>query len=436
MPRTVFLHTLGSLELRDHRGRPVDGAVVQPKRIALLVYLAAARPRGFHRRDTLISLLWPELDSRRARAALNKAVHHIRASLGADAIVSRGSEELALNRDRVWCDVVAVEDALDAGRPEDALDLYQGDLLQGFHISGAVDFEHWLDLERERIRWRVREATWGLADAAEAAGNVATAIRWARTAQFVDPEDEGTLRRLIEVLHRTGNDAAAFREFEAFARRLRDLYGIDPSPETCALVESLRARAHGADTAAAPESAPPTLNAHARGVVAGASGDDGGGFAESGQYSDTAVIPIGMQREWTFRSVIEGLADAVTLVDGAGTIHYISAAVERILGLSPAEMIGRPIWDFVHEDDIAYLKSRLASRIRGEGDPKRYTEIRMWHRDGHLRVVQLRGRLYVSRSGTPMVLVAARDITEQRLHGPVRPGADMNPPEVGRVAYQ
>ena len=75
MSRTISIHTLGSLELRDHMGRPMNGAVVQPKRIALLVYLAVARSRGFHRRDTLISLLWPELDSRRARAALNKAVH-------------------------------------------------------------------------------------------------------------------------------------------------------------------------------------------------------------------------------------------------------------------------------------------------------------------------------------------------------------------------
>ena len=57
----------------------------------------------------------------------------------------------------------------------------------------------------------------------------------------------------------------------------------------------------------------------------------------------------------------------------------------------------------------------------------------MWHRDGHLRVVQLRGRLYVSRSGTPMVLVAARDITEQRLLGPVRPGVNANPLEVGQI---
>lgn len=110
--------------------------------------------------------------------------------------------------------------------------------------------------------------------------------------------------------------------------------------------------------------------------------------------------------------MIDCLADAVVLVDAAGTVHYISAAVRSILGFSPAEVVGRSIWGLVHEDDVDFLKGRLASRIRGEGDPKTYTEIRMRHRDGHLRFLQLRGRLYQSRSGTPMVLVTARDITE------------------------
>lgn len=410
MSRTISIHTLGSLELRDHMGRPMNGAVVQPKRMALLVYLAVARPRGFHRRDTLVALFWPELDSRRARAALNKAVHHLRAALGANTIVSRGSEELGLNWDTVWCDVVAVEDALDAGRPEDALGLYRGELLQGFHISGAVDFERWLDLERDRIRWRVREAAWTLADAAEAAGDIATATRWGRTAQFLDPEDERTLRRLIELLHRTGNDAAALREFETFARRLRGLYEIEPSPETCALIESLRARAHGVE----PEE----------------SGDDEDELAPAGRSFETGAGPAGVDGEWTFRSVIDCLADTVAIVDGDGTVHYISAAVERILGFAPAEMIGRPIWEFVHEDDVAYLKSRVASRIRGEGDPKRYTEVRMRHRDGHLRVIQLRGRLYMGRSRTPLVLVAARDVTELRAHDRRGRGSYTNPLEV------
>jgi pimeloyl-ACP methyl ester carboxylesterase len=44
-------------------GRPEAAAVLaQPKRFALLAYLAAASPYGYHRRDTLLALFWPEAD--------------------------------------------------------------------------------------------------------------------------------------------------------------------------------------------------------------------------------------------------------------------------------------------------------------------------------------------------------------------------------------
>src|SRR2546425_2770560 len=78
----IELRTLGAVDLRDGDGREVRTVVAQPKRLALLVYLAVARPRGFHRRDTLLALFWPELDQERGRAALRKAAHVVRQGLG------------------------------------------------------------------------------------------------------------------------------------------------------------------------------------------------------------------------------------------------------------------------------------------------------------------------------------------------------------------
>jgi len=40
--------------------------LAQPKRVALLAYLAAATPRRLHRRDSLLALFWPELDQEHA----------------------------------------------------------------------------------------------------------------------------------------------------------------------------------------------------------------------------------------------------------------------------------------------------------------------------------------------------------------------------------
>jgi hypothetical protein len=56
------------------------------------------------------------------------------------------------------------------------------------------------------------------------------------------PLDERLLRRLIKLLDRVGDRAGAVREYELFARRLDDALELEPSPETRALVEEVRAR--------------------------------------------------------------------------------------------------------------------------------------------------------------------------------------------------
>ena len=111
------------------------------KRVALLTYLAIATPRGFHRRDTLLALLWPELDREHARGALRQALHVIRRSMTAGALLTKGDDAIALDRDMVWCDAVAFEQLLDGGKEEEALALYRGELLEGFHLSGCLEFE-------------------------------------------------------------------------------------------------------------------------------------------------------------------------------------------------------------------------------------------------------------------------------------------------------
>ena len=97
----IELRTLGALELTSADSRAVGSVLAQPRRTALLCYLALAVPRGFHRRDTLLSLFWPDDDTEQGRHALRQSVYFLRRALGADAIVSRGDEELALAADRI-----------------------------------------------------------------------------------------------------------------------------------------------------------------------------------------------------------------------------------------------------------------------------------------------------------------------------------------------
>ena len=80
MPGTdtrLMLRTLGAVGVDGHRGVGVVPISVQPKRLALLVYLVLSSPQ-FCRRDTLVALFWPELDHAHARGALRQAVRGLR----------------------------------------------------------------------------------------------------------------------------------------------------------------------------------------------------------------------------------------------------------------------------------------------------------------------------------------------------------------------
>jgi TolB-like protein/DNA-binding SARP family transcriptional activator/Flp pilus assembly protein TadD len=246
----IELRTLGALELTSAEITAVGSVLAQPRRAALLSYLALAGPRGFHRRDTLFAIFWPECDAEQARHALRQSVYFLRRALGTKAIVSRGDDELALAPDQVRCDAWAFEAAIDQGRPADALALYRGELLAGFHISAAPDFERWLDEERSRLRQRAGEAGWALAAARERDGDAAGAADAARHAAALSPTDETALRRLILLLERVGDRAAAMRAYEAFAQRLEGEYELEPSAETQAVVARIRAE-HGRSQATA-----------------------------------------------------------------------------------------------------------------------------------------------------------------------------------------
>lgn len=242
----IELRTLGALRLRDASGRDLCGQL-QPKRLALLIYLAHA-PRRFHRRDSLLALFWPELDTGGARNSLRQSLYALRRTLGKGTLMARGYEEIAV-ADLLWADVVAFESALKSGQAESALELYRGDLLEGLHVQNvAPDFEHWLENERFRLRNKAVRAALALLDREETRGNLSASIHWARTAGRLDPDNEGILGRLIDLLDRAGDRAGAVRAFEAFARRTREEYDLAPSEETKALIEAVKARGEPAET--------------------------------------------------------------------------------------------------------------------------------------------------------------------------------------------
>ncbi|MDB4873969.1 MAG: transcriptional activator protein [Gemmatimonadetes bacterium] len=237
----ITLELLGGVELRGVDADAAGRVLVQPKLVALLAYLAIAGTDGrFQRRDQLVALLWPELDQTHARTALRKAAHAIRASLGAEVLVSRGDEELALAASAVACDATGFRDDVDAGRLARAMERYRGDLMPGFHLTDCADFERWLESERTELRERAGAASLALAQMFEDDSSLTIATRWARRAARFSWDDERTLRRALSLLERAGDRSGALQLYDEFAERLKADFNAEPSPETAALVRQLR----------------------------------------------------------------------------------------------------------------------------------------------------------------------------------------------------
>src|SRR4051812_30894443 len=237
------LHTLGRLDLRGPAGVELRAVLQQPKRLGLLAYLAVSSPRRFHRRDTLLGLFWPELDQEHARAALRRSLYFLRAQLGAGVVTGRGDDEVGVPPEALWCDATALEQALDAGEPEEAFQLYHGTFLEGLHVTGAAtEYQDWLDRERRRLRACATAAARILADQAESGGRLHDAAQWCRRALDLSPDDENAVRRLLTLLENTGDRSAALRIYEDFARRMAQEFELGPAADTRQLVEAIRRR--------------------------------------------------------------------------------------------------------------------------------------------------------------------------------------------------
>ena len=251
------LHILGTPDLRSPDGRHMASPLSGAKRLGLLAYLVLGARRGFTRRDTLLGLFWPELDQRSARNSLSNMLHQIRRALGSDVIVTRSRDDVGLADGAVWCDAQAFEQALGEGRLAEALELYRGDLLEGVFVSGASpEFENWLEVERARLRGRAGDGARALYEGADVAGNAVDALRWARWAYALDPNDERSARRVITLLDANGDRAAALRTYEELTARLAREFEAEPSAATRALIAELRACQPPAGSAAKDESSP------------------------------------------------------------------------------------------------------------------------------------------------------------------------------------
>jgi DNA-binding SARP family transcriptional activator/TolB-like protein/tetratricopeptide (TPR) repeat protein len=246
------LRTFGGAALFED-DRPLTGPAVQRRRIALLALLAVVGDAGMSR-DKLLAFLWPETDAERARHTLSQWLHLLRRDLRAADVV-QGNADLRLNAERLGSDVGDFERAIATGSLDDAVDLYAGPFLDGFHLTDSPEFERWLDAQRESFARAWRTAAESVAARCTSEGNHSRAVAIFRRLAAAEPFEQRYALALMRALVASGDPAAALAHARVHAQLLDQEFG-EPMPASVrALVEELETRPRPARGGAQPATA-------------------------------------------------------------------------------------------------------------------------------------------------------------------------------------
>ncbi|HEY9858794.1 MAG TPA: PAS domain S-box protein, partial [Candidatus Obscuribacterales bacterium] len=127
------------------------------------------------------------------------------------------------------------------------------------------------------------------------------------------------------------------------------------------------------------------------------------------QQAETALA----QSEAKWRSLIQNSSDIIAILEVDGTVRYQSPAVERIMGHSPQELVGRNALELIHPEDVEYVAQAFRDLIAGIL-PSLSIEFRFMHQDGTWRFVQSTGTNLLDDPSVMGIVTNSRDITERK----------------------
>ena len=231
------LRAFGGLALEDGRPEPA-GAITQPRSLALLGLLANAGERPISR-DKVLAYLWPETEPAKAAHRLAQSLYALRHDLRVDSLF-RASNDLRLNPRVIGSDLQDFTDALERGDLRGAVAIYHGPFLDGFYLSGAAEFERWVEVERGEYFRKYRSALEALAVGDGQRGDANESAEWWRRVTDADPLNARTAVAYMEALSVAAGHAGAQQFARDYTKRLRDEFDSEPDPAVTAAAERLR----------------------------------------------------------------------------------------------------------------------------------------------------------------------------------------------------
>lgn len=124
--------------------------------------------------------------------------------------------------------------------------------------------------------------------------------------------------------------------------------------------------------------------------------------------SEDAVLTLDF-----YRNLIDGSPDLICVIDPQGIVTFVNSTVQAF-GYEPENIIGKPIRDFLHPDDLPLVESAIHQMLAHSKMTTR-AERRLQKADGNWCVMETAATRVEFERGTVGVVIHMRDVTSRLL---------------------
>ena len=115
------------------------------------------------------------------------------------------------------------------------------------------------------------------------------------------------------------------------------------------------------------------------------------------------------------RSLIQNASDVIVVVDEVGRITYAAPSLGRVLDHAPADVLGRPLSDLLHADDLADAGAVLDGLTVRTSEERSVADWRLRHADGTYLCFEVLSNSLLGDPSVAGIVLTMREVSERRM---------------------